>query len=324
VISFRTVLTSISIGCIASFLPVAVWAQQYPAKPVRLVVASSAGSNPDTVARIVAASLTNAFGQQVIVDNRAGAGGNIGAELAARAPADGYTLFLAHTNHTINPTLYRALTYDLLKDFSPVTLLALAPYIASLHPSIPARTLRDLIRLAKARPRDVLYSSAGLGSGSFFAAEYLKAMAKVEMLHVPYKGGGPAIAAVVAGETSVCFMPVSVGMPHYQHGRLRPLAVSSAQRLTQLPQVPTIAETVPGYEMVGWTGLMVPAKTPKDVGEIVHKAVMSAVNAPDVQKRLDAVGYMVAAGQPEAMQTYLKRDIETYAELIRRLDLPLQ
>ena len=317
-------LVAIAATCVASVLTGAAEAQTYPSKPVRLIVASSAGGNPDTVARVIASSLTNMLKQQVIVDNRAGAGGNIGAELAARAPADGYTFFVAHTNHTINATLYRNLSYDLLKDFAPVTLLALAPYVASLHPSVPARSLPDLLRIAKSRPRDVLYSSAGVGSGSFFAAEYVKALSKVDMLHVPYKGGGQAITAVVAGETSICFMPVSVGMPHYQQGRLRPIAVSSARRLAQLPQVPTIAETIPGYEMVGWTGLLVPAKTPREVNEVARRAVVSVLNAPDVQKRLDAVGYVVAGGQPEEMQAYLERDIVRYADLIRRLELPLQ
>ena len=322
--NLRRFLASLAIGCAAHVFASAALAQSYPSKPVRILVASSAGSNPDTVARVIASGLTNVIGQQVIVDNRAGAGGNIGAELAARAPADGYTLFLAHTNHTINATLYRTLTYDLLKDFAPVTLLGMAPYVASLHPSVPARSLRDLVKIAKARPRDILYSSAGTGSGSFFAAEYLKVLAKVDMLHVPYKGGGPAIAAAVAGETSICFMPISVGLPHYQHGRLRPIAVSSAKRVTQLPNVATIAETVPGYEMVGWTGLLAPAKTARDLGDAIYKAAVAILNDPDVQKRLESLGYAVAGGAPDDMRSYLERDIGRYAQLIRRLDLPLQ
>lgn len=243
--------------------------------------------------------------------------------MAARAPADGYTIFVGSINHTINATLYQKLSYDVLKDFSPVTLLALAPYVASIHPSVPARSLRDLLKIAKARPRDLTYSSAGVGSGSFFAAEYLKALAKVDMLHVPYKGGGPAIAAVIAGETSICFMPISVGLPHYRDGRLRPLAVSSAKRLAQLPEVATIAETVAGYEMVGWTGLLVPAQTPKDVSDAIHRAAVSVLNTPDVQKRLESLGYLVVSTRPEEMETYLKGEIEKYGQLIRRLDLPL-
>lgn len=321
--SSRLFLAWIAIGCIVNIFAGAASAQSYPGKPVRMFVASSAGSNPDTAARVVANGLTKVFGQQIIVDNRAGAGGNIGAELAARAPADGYTLFVGHTNNTINATLYRKLSYDLLKDFSPVTLLALAPYVASIHPSVPARSVGDLIKIAKARPRDLTYSSAGVGSGSFFAAEYLKSLAKVDMLHVPYKGGGPAIAAVIAGETSICFMPISVGLPHYRNGRLRPVGVSSAKRLAQLPQVATIGETIPGYEMVGWTGLLVPAQTPKDIGDAIHKAAVSVLNTPEVQKRLEGLGYIVSSTRPEEMHAYLKGEIDKYAQLIRRLDLPL-
>lgn len=316
-------LALIAVGCISNVFPDAASAQSYPAKPLRMFVASSAGSNPDTVARVVANGLSRVFAQQVVVDNRAGAGGNIGAELAARAPADGYALFLGHVNHTINATLYRNLTYDLLKDFSPVTVLALAPYVASLHPSVPARSVGDLIKLARARPQDLTYSSAGTGSGSFFAAEYLKSLARVDMLHVPYKGGGPAIAAVIAGETSICFMPISVGLPHYRDGKLRPIGVSTKKRLPQLPDVQAIAETIPGYEMVGWTGLFVPARTQKDVSNAIHKAAVSVLNTPEVQKRLEGLGYIVASTQPEEMRTYLQGEIDKYAQLIRRLDLPL-
>jgi tripartite-type tricarboxylate transporter receptor subunit TctC len=321
----RTCLLSTLIAaCLGASFAGAACAQTYPSKPVRVVVASSAGSNPDTVARVLANGLTTVFRQQVVVDNRAGAGGNIGAELAARAAADGYTLFVAHTNHTINATLYRNLSYDLLRDFIPLTLLGLAPYVASLHPSIPAKSLRDFVRLAKARPQDLIYSSAGSGSGSFFAAEYLKALAGINMLHVPYKGGGPAIAAAVAGETSICFMPVSVGLPHYRQGKLRPLAVSSSRRLHQLPEVATIAETIPGYEMVGWTGLLLPAKTPAQVSESVQKAAVAALSGPDVRNALESLGYIVATTEPDESLVYLKREIQKYAELIRRLGLPLQ
>lgn len=315
-------LACFAIGCTTTIFG-AAWAQGYPSKPIRMFVATSAGSNPDTAARIVANGLTKALGQQVIVDNRAGAGGNIGADIAARAPADGYALFVGQINHTINATLYRKLSYDLMKDFSPITLIGLAPYVASIHPSVPAKSLRDLLKIARTRPRDLSYSSAGTGSGSFFAAEYLKSLARIDMLHVPYKGGGPAIAAVIAGETSSCFMPVSVGLPHYRSGKLRPVAVSSAERLAQLPSVATIAETLPGYEMVGWTGLFAPAQTPKNISDTLHKAAVAVLTSPDVQKQMEGLGYVVRPTSPEEMETYLKGEIEKYALLIRRLNLPL-
>lgn len=320
----RLLVTSIAIGCLANVFACAAWAQSYPSKPVRILVASSPGSNPDTVARVVASGLTQAFGQQVVVDNRAGAGGNIGAEVAARAPADGYTLFLAHTNHSVNATLYQKLSYDLINDFSPVTLLALSPFVATVHPSLPAKSLRDLMNVAKARPGDLTYASAGTGSGTFFSAEYFNSLAKVKMLHVAYKGGGPALAAVVAGETSVYFTPIATGLPHIRNGRLRPLGVTAPKRLVELPDVPAIAETLPGYEVLAWAGLTVPAKTPKRIIESVHKAGVSVLSNPDVSKRLNDLGFLVVGNRPEELEAYIKSEIDKYAKLIRQIGLPPQ
>jgi tripartite-type tricarboxylate transporter receptor subunit TctC len=300
------------------------WAQSYPTKPVRVLIATSAGSNPDTIMRIVANGFTHAWHQQVIVDNRAGAGGNIGAELAARAPADGYTLFLAHTNHSINATLYRKLSYDIVKDFSPVSLLALSPFVAAVHPSVPVKSLRELINLAKARPGDLTYASAGAGSGTFFAAEYFNGMANAKMLHVPYKGGGPALTAAVSGETAVYFTPIGPGLPHIQSGKLRPLGVSAPKRLAQLPAVPPIAETLPGYEMLSWAGLMVPAGTPQGIIESIHKTAVSVLNTPEVNKRLGAMGYIVVGGGPEELAAYVKTEIAKYSRIIRQIGLPPQ
>lgn len=320
----RRLVTSMAIGCLASVFACAAWAQSYPSKPVRLLVASSAGSNPDVVARVVAGSLTQVFGQQVIVDNRAGAGGNIGAEVAARAPADGYTVFLAHTNHSINATLYRKLSYDLTNDFSPVSLLSLSPFVATVHPSLPVKSLRDLVNLAKARPGDLTYASAGTGSGTFFAAEYFNGMAKVKMLHVAYKGGGPALAAVVAGETSVYFTPIATGLPHIRSGKLRPLGVTAPKRLAELPDVPAIAETLSGYEMLAWAGLMVPARTSKGIIDSLHKAAVSVLNNPDTSKRLNELGYLVVGNRPEELGAHVKSEIDKYAKLIRQIGLPPQ
>jgi tripartite-type tricarboxylate transporter receptor subunit TctC len=291
---------------------------------VRVVIATSVGSNPDTVARIIANSFGQELGQQIIVDNRAGAGGNIGAELAARAPADGYTLFLAHTNHSINATLYRKLTYDIINDFAPVTLLAVAPYVAAVHPSLPARSVRDLLNIARARPGDINYASAGVGSGTFFAAEYFNALGKVKLVQVPYTGGGPALTSVLAGETSVYFSPISTGLPHMRSGKLRPLGVSSPKRLAQLPDIPPVAETVPGYELVGWAGLMAPVRTPREVVEAVHRAAVAALAKPEVGKRLEDTGVVAAAGRPEDMLAYVKAEIAKYAKIIRDIDMPLQ
>jgi len=311
-------------GCLACFFPIAGAAQNYPSKPVRLIVASSPGSNPDTVGRIVANGLTQVFAQQVIVDDRAGAGGNIGADIAARAPADGYTLFLAHTNHSINATLYRKLNYDLLRDFSPVTLLALSAFVAVVHPAVPAKSVRDLLNLAKARPGDLNYASAGTGSGTFFAAEYFNGMGNVKMLHVPYAGGGPALSSVLAGETSVYFTPLATGLPHIRSGKLRALGVTSPKRLPELPTIPPIADTLPGYEVLAWAGLMVPVKTPRELVDAIHKAAVAALARPDVSKRLEDLGYLVVTDRPEEMEAYVKAQIEKYAKLIREVGMPLQ
>ena len=288
------------------------------------MIATSVGSNPDTVARIITNGFGQELGQQIIVDNRAGAGGNIGAELAARAPADGYTLFLAHTNHSINATLYRKLTYDIINDFIPVTLLAVSPYVAAVHPSLPARSVRDLLRIAKARPGDINYASAGVGSGTFFAAEYFNALGKVKLEQVPYTGGGPALTSVLAGETSVYFSPISTGLPHMRSGKLRPLGVSSPKRLAQLPDIPPIAETVPGYELMGWAGLMAPARTPREVVEAVHRAAIAALAKPEVGKRLEDIGVVAMTGRPEDMLAYVKAEIAKYAKIIRDINMPLQ
>ena len=318
------VATCLTLACMAHVLASAASAQAYPAKPVRMIVASSAGSNPDTIARVLAQGLTQVTGQQVIVDDRPGAGGNIGAEIAAKAPADGYTVFLAHTNHSINTSLYRKLNYDLLNDFSPLTLVATGAFVAAVHPSVPARSVRDLLNIAKARPGDLNFASAGTGSGTYFAAEYFNRLGNVKMQHVGYAGGGPALTSILAGETSVYFTPLATGLSSIRSGRLRALGVTSAKRAPELPNVPAIADTLPGYEVLSWAGVMVPAKTPKEVGAALHKAALAALGRAEVRKRYEDLGYMVAAGQPEEMHAYLKGEIEKYAKLIKAVGMPLQ
>jgi tripartite-type tricarboxylate transporter receptor subunit TctC len=317
-------LLTIVLGCLAGVFMRAAVAQSYPVKPVRIIVASSAGSNPDTIARVLANGLAPVFGQQVVVDDRAGAGGNIGAEIAAKAPADGYTIFLAHTNHSVNATLYQKLTYDIVTDFTPVTMVALSAFVAAVHPSLPARSVRDLINIARARPGDLAYASAGTGSGTYFSAEYFNATAGVKMLHVAYKGGGPALTAVIAGETSVYFTPYATGVTHIRSGRLRPLGVTAPKRLADLPDVPAIAETLPGYEVMAWAGLMLPARTPKGVVESVHKAAVAALANAEVSRRFKDLGFVVVAGRPEDMAAYVKTEIDKYAKLIRQIGLPPQ
>jgi tripartite-type tricarboxylate transporter receptor subunit TctC len=317
-------LSTIVFACLAAVVTVGAWAQAYPVKPVRMLIGTSAGSSPDTFGRLFANGLSQVLGQQVVVENRAGAGGNIGGELAARAPADGYTIFLPHTNYTINHAVYRKLNYDIIGDFAPVTMLTQAPYVLSVHPSLPARSVRELLNLAKARPGDINYASAGVGSATFFAAEYFNALGKVTLVQVPYAGGGPALTSVVSGETSVYVTPLAPGLPHFKSGRLRPLGVTSPKRLQQLPEIPPVADTLPGYEMTAWSGLMVPVKTPKEIQDALHKAAIGAMTRPEMGKRLDDLGYTVLTGRPEDMTTFLKSEMAMYAKLIKAIGMPLQ
>ena len=296
-------------------------AQGYPVKPVRVIVASSAGSNPDVLGRILAAGLTPILGQQVVVENRAGAGGNIGAEVAARAPADGYSVFLMHTNHPINTALNPKLSYDLFTDFAPITELASSAFVLVIHPSLPAKSVRELVALAKARPGAINYSSAGTGSGTHLAAEYFNGLANVKLQHVSYNGGGPALISIASGETQVYFTPISTGMSHIRGGKLRAIGVTSAKRLRDLPDVPLIADTVPGYEFTSWAGMMVPARTPKNVIDTLYKAAIAVLKDAETAKRLDAAGFFTVGGRPEELTARLKSEIEKLTKLIRRIGL---
>jgi tripartite-type tricarboxylate transporter receptor subunit TctC len=315
--AFRLVLTGFA--CFAAFAdPGDVSAQQYPNKPIRYIVPSSAGSAVDTIGRIVAAGLGDVLGQQVIVDDRPGAGGNIGAAFAARATPDGYTVLQVNNNHTTNVTLYKNLNYDLLRDFLPVTQLASSPYVIVVHPSLPVKTIAELIRLAKAQPGEVRYASAGVGSGTFMVTELFRSQTGLDMLHVPYNGGGPALTSVVAGETVLYGAPFSTALPFLKQGKLRPLGVSSPKRLPAFPAYPAVAETVPGYEFTAWAGLVVPTGSPKQVVDILHKAAVTALNKPDVSQRLSDLGYVPIVGEPHELTAAMKVEIEKMAKLIRQ------
>jgi tripartite-type tricarboxylate transporter receptor subunit TctC len=230
-------------------------------------------------------------------------------------------VFLMHTNHPINTALNPKLPYDLFTDFAPITELAYSAFVLVVHPSLPAKSVRELVALAKARPGAINYSSAGTGSGTHLAAEYFIGLANIKLQHVSYNGGGPALIAVASGETQVYFTPVSTGMPHIRAGKLRPLGVSSAQRLRDLPAVPLIADTVPGYEFTSWAGLMVPAKTPKSVVDTLYKSAIAVLKDPETGKRLDAAGFFAVGGKPEELTARLKSEIEKLSKLIRRIGL---
>ncbi len=309
---------ALTLLCLVCLCAGSGWAQRYPAKVVRLLVPFSPGSGSDTIGRIVAAGLTDVFGQQVIVDNRAGAAGNIGADIAAKAPPDGYTVLLANMGHAASVSLHRNLPYDLMRDFAPVTQLASAPAIVVAHPSLPARSIGELVMLAKARPGAINYASGGIGTPTFVAAELFKARAGVNLLHVPYRSGGEALTAILSGEASVYFSPLATALPHVRQGRLRPLAVTTAKRVPLLPDFPTVDELgYPGYQSGNWYGLLVPARTPKETIAAIRAAALAVLNNETVGRRLNDLGYISIGDQSEEFAAHIKSEIESLGRILR-------
>jgi tripartite-type tricarboxylate transporter receptor subunit TctC len=303
----------------------AALAQNYPAKVVRLLVPFSAGSGSDTIGRIYAGGLSEVFGQQVILENRAGAAGNIGAEVAARAAADGYTLFLVNMAHAVNVTMYRKLAYDPIRDFTPVSMLATGPAILVTHPSLPVTSVKELVALAKARPGAINHSSAGVGTFTFLAAEMFKRQAGIDMLHVPYRAGGEALTAVISGETSVYFSPAAGAIPQVKQNRLRPLAVTSSKRISLMPELPTVAESgyanMAKFESGNWYGIVAPAKTPREIIDRAHKASVAALSNPAISKRLNDLGFVLIGNTPEEFGAYFKSEIDAWGKIVRDLKL---
>ena len=306
--------------CLLIQFPANGLAQSYPVKPVRFLVSFSAGSGTDTIGRIVAGGMAQAFGQQVIVENRAGAAGNIGAEIAAKSPPDGYLLFLVNMGHAASVTLYEKLPFDLVRDFAPVTQLASSPSMVVVHPSLPVRSVAELVKLARARPGAVHYGSGGIGTPTFVAGELFKGQAGVDLLHIPYKSGGEAIIGVVTGEVPLYFAPLATALPQVQHGRLRALAVTTLTRMPMLPDYPTVAESgYPGFQAGNWYGLLVPAKTPRDVITAVRAAAIASMKYPAVNKRMQDLGYVIIADQPEEFAAHIRSEIASLAKILKGL-----
>jgi tripartite-type tricarboxylate transporter receptor subunit TctC len=296
----------------------AVSAQSYPNKTVRVVIPWPPGGSNDVVGRIVMQKVAEYAGQQFIVDNRAGAAGSIGADVVAKAPSDGYTLMVHSTSHVGNAHLYKKLPYDTLKDFTGVALLAAQPGALTVHPSLPSKTVKEFIALAKSRPGTINYSSSGNGSAPHLSMALLVAMTGINLVHVPYKGGAPQVTALVSGETQASLATVSTVLVHVQSGRLRALGVSSAKRSGTMPDVPTIAEAgVPGYEMSPWIGVFVPASTPKDIITRLNGEINKALKAPDVSQLLASQALDALGGTPEEFDGRIKADYEKYAKLIK-------
>jgi tripartite-type tricarboxylate transporter receptor subunit TctC len=307
------------IGSAAAQTPPLTGVQSYPAKAVRLIVPFPPGGGTDFVARTLQTRLAEALGQQIIIDNRAGATGIVGTELGAKAPPDGYTLTMA-TGATIsaNMALFPKLPYDPPKDFVPITLIASQPNVLAVHPSLPAKTVRDLIAIAKSRPGQLSYASSGSGSSHHLSGELLKIMSGINIVHVPYKGTGPAIIDAVGGHVEVIFSGIAAILPQVKSGKLRALAVTQAQRSAILPALPTIAESgLPGYEITSWHGMLAPAGTPQAIVLRVRNSVVKALESADVRERFASQGAEAVGLTPEAFAKFMHADIAKIAKLIK-------
>jgi tripartite-type tricarboxylate transporter receptor subunit TctC len=288
-------------------------AQDYPAKPIRIIV----GPGPDALARVIGQKLTEAWGQPVIIDQRGGGGGTISAEAVARAAPDGYTLLLATGTHTINPSMYK-LSYDMVRDFAPVTLLASTPFILAVHPSVPANSVGELIRLAKSKPGALNYGSGGSGTPPHLATELFKTAAGIDMVHVPYKTVAAAITDLVSGRLQVMFTVGPAGLPQIRAGRIRGLAVSTAKRSAFAPELPTVAESgLPGFDVFGWNGLLAPAGTPAPVIAKLHGEIVKALQIPDVRERIAGFGFEPVGDTPDEFGEFVRIDIARWAKVAK-------
>jgi tripartite-type tricarboxylate transporter receptor subunit TctC len=309
-----------SIGALlAVLLPPLAAAQAYPDKPIRVIVPVPAGGTPDVVARMVAPALSSLLGQHLVIDNRGGAGGLIGAELAAKAVPDGYTLFFSSPGSlTILPHLQKQVAYDTLTDFAPISLVSIGPFLLITHPSVPVRTVKELIALAKAEPGKLNYASAGNGAANHLAMELFKSMAGVNITHVPYKGAPQAVTDLIGGSVDLMFNSIPPVLQHIKTGRLRLLGVASAKRSPQLPDVPTISEAgVPGYEAITWFGLLAPARTPKPIVVRLSAALVKVVHAPDIKSQLEIQGYDPVGSSPEEFAAFIRTESQKYAKVVK-------
>jgi tripartite-type tricarboxylate transporter receptor subunit TctC len=287
-----------------------------------LIVPSSPGGSADATARVLADGMTKTIGQRVVVENRAGASGNIGSDVAARSAPDGYTWLLINNAQAANVSLYKNLTYDLLRDLTAVTQVDSSPHVVVVHPTLPVKSVKELVALARQKPGQLDYASAGLGTVTHLASEIFKSHAGVDMRHVPYKGGGESLTSVVSGETIVYFSPLPVALPHMRNGRIRALGVTSKTRMPQVPDIPTVAEQgYPKYEFNLWNGLLVPAKTPREIIVTIRSAAVAAMKAPDVSKRMFETASQPAGTTPEQFGAFLESEVNSIAALVKRLKL---
>ena len=310
-------MRSLVIAAIVTFAGAAQSAD-YPQRAVRMIIPYPPGGAGDIVGRLLSAKLTEAFGQQVVVDNRGGGGQVIATQLAATAPPDGYTLFLASATHSINPALRKNLPYDTLKDFAPITLVAESPLVFVAHPSLGISSIKELIAAAKAKPGRISYASSGPGTGGHMSIELLKFRTQTDMVHIPYKGAGPALIDVVSGQVQLmCTSPLAA-MPHVRSGKLRALAMTSLKRSASAPEVPTVAETLPGYQSTLWYALLAPAATPPAIVRKLHGDVVKIVIAPEMKQQLQSQGAEPVGNTPQELQKFIADEIAQWTRLVKQ------
>jgi len=319
----RTILAGLLIGLAgAAGHPAAALAQQkagdYPARPVRIIVPQSPGASTDLTARLIAQRLADAFKQPVVVDNRPGAGTISGTEIVARATPDGYTLLVVASSITINPSIYKKLPYDPVRDFAPVTQLLTFPNLIVAHPSVPVKTLQDLLALARAKPGELNYASAGRGTGTHMSAELLKTMTGIDIVQVPYKGGGPAITAILGGQVQLNVGTIVALLPHVRSGKLRAIAVTTAKRSAAAPDIPTVAESgVPGYDHGPWNGLFAPGKAPKAVVAKINAEVVRVLRSPEFSTVVAKQGAETVGNSPGEFASVVKSEIAKWAKVVK-------
>ena len=309
-------------SCAAAFAALAAAqapAADYPVRPVRLLVAFAPGGSVDVVARLLAQKLSERWKQQVVVDNRPGAGGNVSAEIAARAQPDGYTLYMTSAAFVVNPSLYGAVPYDPVRDFAPISLVATVQSVLVSHPALPVKSVKDLIALAKARPGQINYGSTGSGTSGHLIMELFRSMAGIELVHVPYKVIGQTYADLLSGQVSLFFPTAPGALPHIQAGRIRALAVAGARRSAALPGVPTVAEAgVPGFDAGTWYPLLAPARTPRAVVESAHRDLAQVLGLPDVRERMTAAGIEIVGSTPDELARHIRAEIPKWARVIKQ------
>ena len=297
-------------------------AAAYPEKPIRFILPFTPGGGADILARLTSQFAATKLGQEIVIDNHPGAGGNISAEVVAKAPPDGYTLLEGNTAHAVAMTLYKNLRYDINKDFTPIIGLASEPFVLAVTPDLKAKSLQELLALARAEPGKLNYASSGIGGPSHLAMELLESLAKVKLTHVPYKGGAPAAVDLMAGRVQVSFLSLPAAAPLLASGKVRGLAVSSAHRADTLPNVPTIAESgVPGYESTPWFGVMAPRGTPSAVVQTLNRAYAASLKDPEILKRLEAEGFQIMGGTPQDFAAYINVEVKKWAPIVKSANL---